>query len=59
MRYEVINPDSGQSLGVYDAENEEQAIEACVRDAGYRSVDDMLQQLGHDRCELRAVPAQD
>jgi hypothetical protein len=54
-RYEVSNRASGQSLGVYEADSPEQAIEACCRDAGYASKADAEKAMGHDS-ELIATP---
>lgn len=42
--------------GVYEAASAELAIEACVRDAGYESVEDMECRL-EAACILVAVPA--
>jgi hypothetical protein len=33
--YEVFNPNSGHSMGRYDAESPELAVMACWKDAGY------------------------
>jgi anti-sigma regulatory factor (Ser/Thr protein kinase) len=52
--YEIINTTSGHSFGVYEGATEQEAIEACVRDAGYKSTEDMQQQLGQP-CELVAT----
>lgn len=53
-RYEVYNPESGHSFGIYKAETREEAIEEAVRDAGYKSIADMLDQLGETTCDLEA-----
>ena len=52
--YEIHNPNSGQSLGVYEGATERAAIEACVKDAGYDSIEDMEQRLD-SKCELAAT----
>lgn len=36
-KFEIVNPQSGHSFGVYEAESAEAAIEACCKDAGYDS----------------------
>ena len=40
-------------FGGYEADSEIEAIEACVRDAGYESIADMEKQLDQP-CELMA-----
>lgn len=40
--------------GVYEADSAELAIEACVREAGYESVEDMECRIG-SVCKLAAV----
>lgn len=37
VRYEIQNTITGLVLGVYDADSEEEALEAMARDAGYES----------------------
>ena len=54
-RFRVFHP-QGADLGIYWADSAEGAIEACVRDAGYDSVEDMERRLGQ-ACELEAVEA--
>lgn len=54
-KFTVYNP-TGITLGVYEADSAEAAIEACARDAGYESVLDMETRLGAP-CELEAVEA--
>ena len=39
-KYEVINPNSGHSFGFYEADSQDEAIEACCIDAGYNSKSD-------------------
>lgn len=51
--FHVFNP-QGVNLGIYSADSADDAIEACVRDAGYVSVEDMERRLG-EACELEAV----
>lgn len=53
-KFRVYNP-TGVDLGVYVADTAEAAIEACVRDAGYASVEDMEHQIDQP-CELQAKP---
>lgn len=53
MQYEIHGRD--QSLGVYEGDTPEEAILACVRDAGYASVGAMEEALG-EPCDLLAVP---
>lgn len=36
-KYQIINTTSGADLGQYDADDEQQALEAMARDAGYES----------------------
>lgn len=52
MRYEVYGRDA--SLGVYEADSPNEAIEKCVREAGYASEDAMCDALGDDECLLGA-----
>lgn len=52
-QYEVSNPTSGQVLGVYAGATDREAIEACVKDAGYDSIEEMERSLGQP-CELIA-----
>jgi hypothetical protein len=54
-QFRVFNS-QGADLGIYSAESAEGAIEACVRDAGYGSIEDMERQLAQS-CELEAVEA--
>jgi len=53
--YEVSNTTSGHSFGVYEGATESDAIEACVIDAGYKSIAEMEARLNLP-CELVAVP---
>lgn len=46
MRYTVYNPLSGQDLGTYEADSPQGAILACVKDAGYDSIEHMEESLG-------------
>lgn len=46
MKYVVYNP-RGIELGVFDGADADEAIEACIRDAGYASKLDMEDTLGH------------
>jgi len=52
MKYMVCNPDTHVILGIYDAESSMEAIETCVRDAGYDSVAHMCEEIG---CELELI----
>jgi hypothetical protein len=54
-QFRVYNP-LGADLGVYSADTAQAAIEACVRDAGYDSIDDMENRLA-EQCDLEAVEA--
>lgn len=54
-KYEVINLVSGHSFGIYEADSEESAIEACVIDAGYKSVAQMKETLETTCDDLVAV----
>lgn len=56
-RYEVTNPKSGHSFGIYEGATAREAIEACVKDAGYESIEDMEQRLERP-CELTATEQQ-
>ena len=51
--FEVFNPNSGLTLGVYPGGTDQDAILACVKDAGYASIEDMEASLETD-CELMA-----
>lgn len=51
--YEVFNQLSGHSFGFYAGTSADDAIESCVRDAGYSSVATMCSELDQP-CELRA-----
>ena len=53
-RYEVINPDCGINFGIYEAESEREAIEACFRDAGYDSIAEFENEF-ESKCELVAI----
>lgn len=53
-RFTVTNTSSGHSFGTYEAKSAEEAIEACVKDAGYASIEDMERQL-ESPCELQAI----
>lgn len=53
-KFEVINCQSGLSLGVYEAESEQEARDACARDAGYKSEAEMVERLGQPS-QLKAV----
>jgi hypothetical protein len=57
VKYEVSNPTSGQVLGVYEGATDRDAIDACVKDAGYDSIEDMERSLGQP-CELVAEVAE-
>lgn len=47
-KYEIINSASGQSLGVYEADSPDAALDACCRAAGYDSRADADAVVGHD-----------
>lgn len=51
--YTVFNP-QGATMGDYEGETARDAIEACVRDAGYESIEQMEATLGRE-CELEAT----
>lgn len=51
--YEVTNSKSGHSFGFYAGTSAEDAIEACVHEAGYSSVAAMCATL-ETECELSA-----
>lgn len=55
--FEIFNPASGHSFGIYEAQTEEDAIAACVKEAGYLSVAEMLRSVGQLTCELQATAA--
>jgi hypothetical protein len=47
MKFDIYNQGSGHSLGQWEADTPESALENCAREAGYTDVDDMrLQTLG-------------
>lgn len=54
--YEICESSTGQSLGVYQGDNEREAIEACCRDAGYESIAHAEAVLERP-CTLVAYPA--
>lgn len=56
MTYEVINPRTGYSFGIYRARTADEAVEACCRDAGYKSKADAAAQTGRE-IELVAFDA--
>lgn len=51
--YEVANIRSAQSMGFYPAPSAADAVAACVREAGYQSVEDMQAEL-QQGCQLQA-----
>jgi hypothetical protein len=53
MKFSVYTAD-GQDFGIYEAESAEGAVLACVNDAGYESVQEMLDATGDKECEILA-----
>ena len=53
-KYEISNRKSAHSFGVYEADSQEAAIEACCKDAGYDSKAHAEEVMGHES-ELVAV----
>lgn len=53
--FEISNRNSGLVLGRYDAETEEQALEAMARDAGYSSYAECCEVTGQDESALDIV----
>ena len=51
-RFEVFA--NGHSFGIYEAETEQDARDACARDAGYESEADMIEKL-EQPSQLKAV----
>ena len=51
--YEIVNNVSGQSLGAYEAADEQGALDALARDAGYADDADMCRQVPRGKHELR------
>lgn len=45
-RYEISSGITSQSLGVYEAEDEQGALDAMARDAGYQDYADATRQVG-------------
>jgi hypothetical protein len=56
MEFHVYTAD-GQDFGIYEAESAEEAVIACIREAGYESVREMLDRLGDEECEIFALAA--
>ena len=53
--YEITNAQSGQSLGGYEAENEQGALDAMARDAGYGDDAAMCREVPRGKNELRVT----
>lgn len=53
--FEVYNPSSGYSLGLFEAETEEGALEACCREAGYETEAEACKATGAGPGILRAL----
>lgn len=53
-RYNVFNAQSGHSFGTYAGATGREAIEACIKDAGYDSIEDMERRLNR-KTELQAT----
>ncbi len=47
-RYDVTNMRTSHSFGAYEAETADEAIEACIRDAGYDDKADSESVVGHE-----------
>ena len=52
--YKISNKSSGLVLGVFEAEDEDSALDEMARDAGYRDHADVAKQLDRDLDDLRA-----
>lgn len=55
--YDIYNTSTGHSLGYYDGETPEVALDAMARDAGYDGTDDMRLQTGVSCLEAHEVSA--
>jgi hypothetical protein len=51
-KYLIENKVSGATLGEYEGENEAEALEACARDAGYKSFADQNSVIGSDGSDI-------
>lgn len=54
--YEISNKTSGQPLGEYEGETEQDALDALARDAGYDSYNDARRQELMDESDLIITP---
>jgi len=50
-KFQIVNLDSGTVLGVYEGENEKEALDAMARDAGYFDY--------HEACNIYDAPFDD
>jgi hypothetical protein len=56
--YEIVNRQSGESLGAYEADDEQGALDALARDAGYKDDADMCRQVPRAADEIRVMAIQ-
>ena len=56
-RYNICNHYSGEDLGTYEAENENAALDAMARDAGYEDYAEVVETCGrtYDDCREEMV----
>jgi hypothetical protein len=55
--YEIVNQQSGQSLGAYEADSEQQALDAMAQEAGYENDAHMCREVPRSTNELRVALA--
>jgi hypothetical protein len=53
--YQIISTATGTDLGTYEAHDEQCALEAMARDAGYRSHADLLDATGSSADDVRVT----
>ncbi len=48
MWYQIENAISGLTIGIYEAESEDEALDKMAQDAGYKDYDDLNSQIEAD-----------
>lgn len=56
MKFQIENTASGIVLGIYEGENEETALDALARDAGYTSYLALCQEIPARDGEIAVTP---